>query len=147
MVITKKITPVLRGRKAALLAFAPAFFTASTSAYVPMEAGLVMPVFAVLITMVIGSLLILRQQAEAARPAAPLVPRPSRRAGEGPAGLLRELAKSAGAPESGAQAVQALDRLGDRSDAALAGHSLNLHEQVLARLFHRYALSKLTDRY
>ncbi|MCD6072770.1 MAG: hypothetical protein K0S42_3286 [Microvirga sp.] len=108
MVITKKIVPVLKDRKAALLAFTPAFLTASAAAYWPLEAGLVMPVFAVLITMVIGSLLILRQQAEAARPAAPLVPRPSRRAGEGPAGLLRELAKSAGAPESGAQAVQAL---------------------------------------
>src|SRR5215207_3415272 len=114
MVTNKKITPVLKGRKAALLAFAPAFFTASTSAYVPMEAGLVMPVFAVLITMVIGGLLILRQQAEtggqeqAGSSAAPLVVRPGVIAGQGPAGLLRELAKAADAPESAAQAAPAL---------------------------------------
>ncbi len=104
MVTTKKMNPVLKGRKAALLAFTPAFLTASATAYVPMEAGLVMPAFAVLITMMIGGLLVLRQQAEADRPAAPLLPGPSRRAGEGPAGLLRELAKSADAPESAAPA-------------------------------------------
>jgi cyclic-di-GMP phosphodiesterase TipF (flagellum assembly factor) len=104
MVTNKKMNPVLKGRKAALLAFTPAFLTASAAAYVPMEAGLVMPVFAVLITMVIGGLLVLRQQAEADRPAVSLVPGSSRRAGEGPAGLLRELAKAAGVPESAAQA-------------------------------------------
>lgn len=123
MVTNKKITPVLRGRKAALLAFAPAFLTASASAYVPMEAGLVMPAFAVLITMVIGGLLILRQQAEAGvhsapdrldkrepakRSAAPLTLRSGRGAGQGPAVLLRDLAKAADAPESAAQAGPAL---------------------------------------
>ena len=117
MVTNKKMNPVLKGRKAALLAFTPAILMASASAYVPMEAGLVMPVFAFLITMVIGGLLILRQQAEADRlngyahtmsSAAPLGPEPSRRAGEGPAGLLRELAKAAGAPESAAQDAPAL---------------------------------------
>ncbi|MBD2747005.1 EAL domain-containing protein [Microvirga sp. BT688] len=123
MVITKKITLVLRGRRAALLAFTPAFLTASASAYVPMEAGLVMPAFAVLITMVIGGLLILQQQAEADlqsasdrlnerepanRPAAPLAPRSGRTAGQGPAVLLRDLAKAAGAPESTAQAAPVL---------------------------------------
>ncbi|HZA94021.1 MAG TPA: hypothetical protein VE420_15460, partial [Gemmatimonadales bacterium] len=64
MVTNKKMNPALKGRKAALLAFTPAFLTASAAAYVPMEAGLVMPVFAILITMVIGGLLILRQQAD-----------------------------------------------------------------------------------
>jgi cyclic-di-GMP phosphodiesterase TipF (flagellum assembly factor) len=103
MVTNKKMNPALAGRKAALLAFTPAFLTASAAAYVPMEAGLVMPAFAVLITMVIGGLLILRQQAEAGLHSAP-VQIPGRRAGEGPAGLLRELAKAADAPESSAQA-------------------------------------------
>ncbi|WP_201861668.1 EAL domain-containing protein [Microvirga soli] len=103
MVITKKMNPVLKGRKAALLAFTPAFLTASAAAYVPLEAGLVMPAFAVLITMVIAGLLILRQQAGAGLHSAS-VRSPGRRAGEGPAGLLRELAKAADAPESGAQA-------------------------------------------
>ena len=123
MVTNKKNTSVLRDGKAALLAFTPAFLTASAAAYVPMEAGLVMPVLAVLITMVIGGLLILRQQAEAGlhstsdrlnghepkpSPAAPLVPGSGRGGGEGPAGLLRELAKAADAPESAAQATPAL---------------------------------------
>jgi cyclic-di-GMP phosphodiesterase, flagellum assembly factor TipF len=117
MVTNKKMNPVLKGRKAALLAFAPAFLTASAAAYVPMEAGLVMPVFAVLITMVIGGLFILWQQAEADRlngyehkvsPVAPHVPGQGRRAGEGPAGLLRELAKAADAPESAVQTAPAL---------------------------------------
>jgi cyclic-di-GMP phosphodiesterase TipF (flagellum assembly factor) len=118
MVTNKKMNPALKGRKAALLAFTPAFLTASAAAYVPMEAGLVMPVFAILITMVIGGLLILRQQADTGlrfasdrlngdehkvSPAAPSVPRPGRTSGEGPAGLLRELAKAADAPESTAQ--------------------------------------------
>ncbi|MGF9758640.1 EAL domain-containing protein [Microvirga sp. 0TCS3.31] len=113
MVTNKKMNPVLKGRKAALLAFTPAFLTASASAYVPMEAGLVMPVFAVLIAMVIGGLLILRQQAETGRqeqagsPAAPLVVRPGGIAGQGPAGLLRELAKAADTPESAAPAAPA----------------------------------------
>jgi cyclic-di-GMP phosphodiesterase TipF (flagellum assembly factor) len=102
------MNPALTGRKAALLAFTPAILMASASAYVPMEAGLVMPAFAVLITMVIGGLLILRQRAEAGRPAAPRVPRASRRAGEGPAGFLRELAKAADAPESDAQTAPEL---------------------------------------
>jgi cyclic-di-GMP phosphodiesterase TipF (flagellum assembly factor) len=117
MVITKTITLVLKDRKAALLAFMPAILMASASAYMPMQSGLVMPVFAAMITMVIGGLLILRQQAEADRlnglepkasPAAPLVPGPARAAGQGPAGILRDLAKAAGAPESPAQAVPLL---------------------------------------
>ncbi|MBF9195638.1 EAL domain-containing protein [Microvirga terrestris] len=114
MVITNKTTLVLRGRKAALLAFTPAFITASASAYVPIEAGLVMPAFAVLITMVIGGLLILRQQAETSgheqmgNSTVPLAPRPVKAAGGCPAGLLRELAKTAHAPESAAQAVPTL---------------------------------------
>ncbi|MFC1456697.1 EAL domain-containing protein [Microvirga arabica] len=111
MVITKKIIPALKGRKAALLAFTPAFLTASASAYVPMEAGLVMPVFALLITMVIGGLIILWRQAEAgSRPAfpdAPPAPQPARVAGQGAAVLLRELAKAAEAPEGAAPAAQA----------------------------------------
>ncbi|MEE1657307.1 EAL domain-containing protein [Microvirga sp. CF3062] len=106
MVTNKKMNPVLKGRKAVLLAFTPAFLTASAAAYVPMEAGLVMPVFAVLITMVIGVLLILRQQAGS--PAAPLVLSPGRGAGQGPAGLLRDLAKAADVPESAVQAVPTL---------------------------------------
>jgi|GEM_PF-6205645 len=117
MVITKKINLVLRGRKAALLAFAPAILMASASAYVPMEAGLVMPVFTLLITMVIGGLFILRHQAGLeslnghelrANPAAPLNPRLGRTAKQGPAVLLRDLAKAADAPESAAQTAPAL---------------------------------------
>src|SRR5215207_951432 len=98
MVTNKKITPVLKDRKAALLAFPPAFLTAAASAYVPMEAGLVMPVFALLITMVVCGLFVLWRQAEANRhpgsvrssgpgqgrsPAMPLVPRPARTGVEG----------------------------------------------------------------
>jgi len=117
MVTNKKMNPVLKGRKAALLAFTPAIFMASASAYVPMEAGLVMPVFAALITMVVGGLFILRQQAEAGRlngpepesiPAAPLAPSPAKAAKQGPACLLRDLARAAGAPESAALAAPAL---------------------------------------
>ena len=67
MVTNKKNVSVLRDGKAALLAFTPAFLMAAASAYVPMEAGLVMPVFACLITMVIGGLVILWRQADAAR--------------------------------------------------------------------------------
>lgn len=117
MVTNKKIIPVLKGRKAALLAFTPAFLMASASAYVPMEAGLVMPVFAILITAVIGGLLILRQQAETDRlngleraegPAASPVQGWARMAGRCPAGLLRELAKAADAPECATEAAPAL---------------------------------------
>ncbi|MBB3019056.1 cyclic-di-GMP phosphodiesterase TipF (flagellum assembly factor) [Microvirga lupini] len=111
MVITKTITLVLKDRKAALLAFTPAILMASASAYVPMEAGLVMPVFACLIAMVVGGLVILWRQAEMVRhsaSAAPLVPRSARIAGQGPAGLLRDLAKAADASESAGQAVAAL---------------------------------------
>jgi cyclic-di-GMP phosphodiesterase TipF (flagellum assembly factor) len=130
MVTNKKINLVLKDRKAALLAFTPAILTASASAYVPMEAGLVMPVFAFLITMVIGGFFILRHQAEAdrrsasdrqngqehaGRPAAPPVLRRARIAGTCPAGLLRELAKAADTPESAAQPVPGL-----RSRPALA---------------------------
>jgi cyclic-di-GMP phosphodiesterase TipF (flagellum assembly factor) len=106
MVTNKKNTSVLRDGKAALLAFAPAILMASASAYVPMEAGLVMPVFAFLITMAVGGLFILRQQA--ADPANPVGPRPARATGQGPACLLRDLAKAAGAPEGATQAVQGL---------------------------------------
>jgi cyclic-di-GMP phosphodiesterase TipF (flagellum assembly factor) len=108
MVTNKKITLVLRDRKAALLAFVPAILTASASAYVPMQAGLVMPVFAFLITMVVCGLVILWRQAEAGNPIAPTLRRPVRVAGEGPAVLLRELAKAAGEPESAAQVAPAL---------------------------------------
>lgn len=117
MVTTKKMNPVLTGRKAALLAFTPAILMASASAYVPMEAGLVMPVFAALITMVVGGLFILRQQAEADRlngpepeasPAVPLAPGPAKAARQGPACLLRDLAKAAGAPGSAVQAAPML---------------------------------------
>ncbi|MBJ6124431.1 EAL domain-containing protein [Microvirga splendida] len=111
MVNNKKMNPVLTGRKAALLAFTPAILTASASAYVPMEAGLVLPVFAVLITMVIGGLILLRQQAEAgSRPAfpdAPPAPQRARSAGQGAAGLLRELAKAAEALEGAAPSLRA----------------------------------------
>jgi cyclic-di-GMP phosphodiesterase TipF (flagellum assembly factor) len=123
MVTNKKITPVLKDRKAALLAFTPAFLTAAASAYVPMEAGLVMPVFALLITMVVCGLFVLWRQVEANRhpgsvrssgpgqgrsPAMPLVPRPARTGVEGPAGVLRQLARAAGEPESAAQVTPAL---------------------------------------
>lgn len=116
MVTNKKMNPVLKDRKAALLAFTPAFLTASAAAYVPMDAGLVMPVLAALITMVVGGLFFLRQQAGLDRlnghepkagPAAPLAPRPAGTAGQGPAVLLRDLAKAADAPESAAQAAPA----------------------------------------
>lgn len=36
--------------------------------------------------------------------------------------------------------IEALDRLGDRVDAALAGHAVDLHQKVLAGVFHRVLL-------
>ena len=115
MVTNKKKIPVLRDRKAALLAFTPAFLTAAASASVPMEASLVLPVFGFLVMAVFFGLVVLWWQAETERqnlamqlagltqedqaPAAPLVLRPPVRAGS-PAALLRELALSAGAEPS-----------------------------------------------
>lgn len=112
MVTNKKNSlPVLKDRKAALLAFTPAILTAVVSASVPMEASLVLPVFGFLIMSVFFGLVALWWQAETERqnlavqlagleqeapvPAAPLVLRPPRRA-ESPASILRELARTAG---------------------------------------------------
>ena len=107
MVANKKKIPVLRDGKAALLAFTPAFLTAAAAACMPMEAGLVMPVLALLIMAVFFGLAVLWQQAERNRHllslqatgqdlAAPLVLRPARGDAGGPAGVLRELARAAG---------------------------------------------------
>ncbi len=112
MVTNKKnIITVLNDRKAALLAFTPAILTAAVSASVPMEAGLVLPVFGFLIMSVFFGLVALWWQAETERQnlatqlagyeqeapaqAAPLVLRPPMRA-ESPASILRELARTAG---------------------------------------------------
>lgn len=110
MVTNKKKIPVLRDRKAALLAFTPAFLTAAASAYVPMEAGLVLPVLGFMIMAVFFGLVVLWWQTETQRqtlamqlagleqeeraPMAPLVLRPPALAGS-PVTVLRELAISA----------------------------------------------------
>lgn len=115
MVTNKKKIPVLRDRKAALLAFTPAFLTTAAAASVPMEASLVLPVFGFLVMAVFFGLVVLWWQAETERqnlavqlagltqedqaPAAPLVLRTSVRAGS-PAAVLRELALAAGAEAS-----------------------------------------------
>ncbi|MBB4040056.1 cyclic-di-GMP phosphodiesterase TipF (flagellum assembly factor) [Microvirga flocculans] len=109
--MNKKNTSVLRDVKAALLAFSPAFLTAAASAYVPMEGGVVMPVLAFLIAAFFAGLVVLWRQAEAERrmltvqleslerqgqgSAAPQASRSPRPAAAGPAGLLRELARTA----------------------------------------------------
>ena len=68
MVTNKKnIIPALKDRKAALLAFTPAILTAAVSASVPMEAGLVLPVFGFLIMSVFFGLVALWWQAETER--------------------------------------------------------------------------------
>ena len=126
MVTNKKNTSVLRDRKAALLAFAPAILTAAASATMPMEAGLVLPVFGFLVMTVFFGLVVLWWQAETERqtlamrfaaappdgqvPPAPLVLRSPMPAG-GPAAVLRELARSADAvvdppPPARAQVVR-----------------------------------------
>ncbi|MBL0404828.1 EAL domain-containing protein [Microvirga aerilata] len=126
MVTNKKKIPVLRDGKAALLAFTPAFLMAAASPYVPMEAGLVMPVTALLITAVFLGPIILwrraerdrsilsRQSAELDRQvlnlkdpnrAAPLVLRPAKADARCPAGVLRELAKAAGDQDLAQQAA------------------------------------------
>ncbi|MBA1158443.1 EAL domain-containing protein [Microvirga mediterraneensis] len=100
-----------------MLAFTPAFLMAVASAYVPMEAGIILPVFGFLIMAVFFGLVVLwwhaetdrqaravqpaaYEQAEPAR-AAPLVLRPPVRA-DSPVSVLRELAMSAGAQVYGA---------------------------------------------
>ena len=115
MVTNKKnILSILKGRKAALLAFTPAILTATVSASVPMDASLVLPVFGILIMSVFFGLVALWWQAEVERqnlamqlagleqevpaPAVPLVLRPSMR-GDSPASILRELARTAGEQE------------------------------------------------
>ena len=108
MVTTKKNIPVSKDRKAALLAFAPAILTAAAPTYLPIDSGLVMPVLGLLSLTVIFGLAVLWRQAEGERQihsaqlpatgraqAAPLVLRTSVRA-EGPASLLRDLARTAG---------------------------------------------------
>lgn len=135
MVTNKKMTPVLRDRKAALLAFTPAFLTAATSAHVPMEAGIVMPVLAFLITTVFAGLLLLWKKAEAAPdlqsarlagletergPDTPLVLRPARAGGADPAGVLRDLAKAAGEQGGAGQVGPALPERMRSAKPALA---------------------------
>jgi cyclic-di-GMP phosphodiesterase TipF (flagellum assembly factor) len=118
MVTNKKNIPVLRDRKAALFAFTPAILTAVASAYVPMEAGLVLPVFGFLIMAVFFGLVVLWWQAETERqslamqladleqeertPTAPLVLRRSMHSGS-PATVLRELAMFASTQEARAE--------------------------------------------
>jgi cyclic-di-GMP phosphodiesterase TipF (flagellum assembly factor) len=115
---TNKI-PVSRDRKAALLAFTPAVLTAAAPTYLPIDSGLVMPVLCLLTLTVIFGLAVLWRQAgrqilpaqapETGRgPSAPLVLRTPLRA-EGPAGLLRDLARTAGEQDGigiGASAIR-----------------------------------------
>ncbi|WP_114945355.1 EAL domain-containing protein [Microvirga calopogonii] len=113
MVTNTKNISVLRDRKTTLLAFVPAILAAGASAYVPKEAGIILPVFGFLIISVFFGLVFLWWQSETERqaramhqlaalepkepvPAAPLVLRPPVRA-DSPVTLLRELALSAGA--------------------------------------------------
>jgi cyclic-di-GMP phosphodiesterase TipF (flagellum assembly factor) len=112
MVTNTKNISVLLDRKTTLLAFTPAILTAGASAYVPMEAGFILPVFGFLIMAVFFGLVFLWWQSETERqaramqlaaleqkepvPAAPLVLRPPVRA-DSPVNVLRELAMSAGA--------------------------------------------------
>ena len=102
MAMNKKKIPVLHDGKAALLAFTPALLTAAAAAYVPMGAGLVMPVFALLITAVFTGLIVLWQQAERNRQLLslqatdPAQPGSAKSHASGPAGVLRELARAAG---------------------------------------------------
>jgi len=120
MVTTKKNIPVSRDRKAALLAFTPAVLTAAAPTYLPIDSSLVMPVLCLLTLTVVFGLAVLWRQAEAERPslaeaqtgadrtkAAPLILRTPVRV-EGPAGILQELARTAGEPgeaEAGAAAI------------------------------------------
>ncbi|NBJ26258.1 hypothetical protein [Microvirga arsenatis] len=119
MVTNKKSIPVLRGRKAALLAFTPAFLTAAMPAYVPVGTGLVMPYAVFLVAIAVLGIVLFRRQAEAehrprartaapgpqqAGAAAPLVLRPPRADAGGPAFLLRELARTADGQAGPAQA-------------------------------------------
>ncbi|QRM28611.1 EAL domain-containing protein [Microvirga sp. VF16] len=122
MVTNKNKIPALRDRKAALLAFMPAFLMAAASAYVPMEAGLVLPVLGFTIMAVFFGLVVLWWQTETERqtlamqlagleqeervPTAPLVLRPPVIVGS-PLSVLRELAVSASAQEVGAEIVLA----------------------------------------
>jgi cyclic-di-GMP phosphodiesterase, flagellum assembly factor TipF len=115
MVTNKKNRSVLRDRKAALLAFTPAFLTAAASAYAPMEASHVLPVFGFLILAVFFGFVVLWWQAETERQAlamqlagleqeervsdAPLVLRRPMPAGS-PGAVLRELAMTAGVQEA-----------------------------------------------
>lgn len=106
-----------------MLAFTPAFLAAAASAYVPMEAGHILPVFGFLIMAIFFGLVFLWWQAETERqgrvtqlvardqeapiPADPLVLRPSVRA-VSPVTVLRELAMSAGPQVHGDEADPAL---------------------------------------
>ena len=105
-------------RKTALLAFTPAFLTAAASAYVPMEASLVLPLLGFVIMAVFFGLVVLWWQAETGRqtlaiqlagleqeertPAAPLVLRPPVLA-DSPVTVLRELALSVSLQEASAE--------------------------------------------
>jgi cyclic-di-GMP phosphodiesterase, flagellum assembly factor TipF len=105
-------------RKTALLAFTPAFLTAAASAYVPMEASLVLPLLGFVIMAVFFGLVVLWWQAETERqtlaiqlagleqeeriPAAPLVLRPPVLA-DSPVTVLRELAQSVSLQETSAK--------------------------------------------
>jgi len=119
MVTNKKSIPVLRGRKAALLAFTPAFLTAAMPAYVPMGTGLALPYGVFLVAIAVLGIALFRRQAGAERrplarmaapgpqqagAAAPLVLRGPRADAGGPALLLRELARTADGQAGPAQA-------------------------------------------
>ena len=108
MVTTNNKIPVSRDRKATLFAFAPAVLTAAAPTYLPIDAGLVMPLLGLLSLTVVFGLAVLWRQSEAGRQilsaqlpgtaanqAAPLILRRPVRA-EGPASLLRDLARTAG---------------------------------------------------
>ena len=108
MVTTNNKIPVSRDRKATLFAFAPAVLTAAAPGYLPIDSGLVMPMLGLLALTVVFGLAVLWRHAETERQifsaqlpgagriqAAPLILRPPVRA-EGPASLLRDLARTAG---------------------------------------------------
>jgi cyclic-di-GMP phosphodiesterase TipF (flagellum assembly factor) len=111
MVTNKKRIPVLWDGRAALLAFTPAFLMIAASAYVPEEAGVVMPALALLITAVFFGLVVLwrlvemdrdllsgqqtERRQEMREQIAPLVLRPRGAQAPGPARVLRELARTA----------------------------------------------------
>ena len=107
MVTTNNKIPVSKDRKAALIAFAPAVLTAAAPGYLPIDSGLVMPMLGLLALTVVFGLAVLWRHAETERQifsaqlpeagriqAAPLILRPPVRA-EGPASLLRDLARTA----------------------------------------------------